>query len=95
MVLCGWEKRKECEEWKVSQSGKALKGLSHEIDFKNFDKIYRAWPNKGTQLVFEFFMGFNDFKIQKVYLLRLMPFCVGLTMVNCLFLSVLLTTGGE
>jgi hypothetical protein len=39
-------------------------------------------------------MGFNDFKIQKVYLLWLMPVCVGLTMVSCLFLSILLTTSG-
>jgi hypothetical protein len=30
-------------------------------------------------------MGFNDFKTQKVYLLRLMPVYVGLSMVNCLF----------
>jgi hypothetical protein len=40
------------------------------------------------RLVFEFFRGFNDFIIQKVYLLRFMPVCVGLTMVSCLFLSV-------
>jgi hypothetical protein len=40
--------------------------------------IYRTWPNKGTRLVFEFFGGSNDFIMQKVYLLRLMPVCVGL-----------------
>jgi hypothetical protein len=28
--------------------------------------------------MFEFFKGSNDFKVQKVYLLRLMPVCVGL-----------------
>ncbi len=59
-----------------------LKGLSHEIDFKNFDKNLQ---NYGTRLVFEFFIGFNDFKTQTVYLLRLMPFYVGLSMVSCFF----------
>jgi hypothetical protein len=39
---------------------------------------------KGTV---EFFRGFDDFIIEKVYLLRLMPVCVGLIMVSCLFLS--------
>jgi hypothetical protein len=33
-------------------------------------------------------MGSNDFIIQKVYLLRLMPVYVGLSMVSCLFLLV-------
>ena len=41
-----------------------------------------------------FFMGFNDFKTQKVYLLRLMPVYVGLTMVGCLCLSVPLIISG-
>ena len=73
----------------------SLKGLSHEIDFKNFDKnLQNLTPNYGTRLVFEFFMGFNDFKTQKVYLLRLMPFSVDLAMVNCLILSVPLITSG-
>jgi hypothetical protein len=32
--------------------------------------------------VFEFFRGSNDFLVQKVHLLRLMPACVGLVMVS-------------
>jgi hypothetical protein len=40
--------------------------------------MYRIWPNYGTRLVFELFRGSNDFIVQKVYLLRLMPVCVGL-----------------
>jgi hypothetical protein len=35
-----------------------LKGLSHEIDFKNFDEIYRTRPK---WLVFKFFRDSNDF----------------------------------
>ena len=31
--------------------------------------------------MFEFFRGSNDFIVQKVYLLRLMPVCVGLIMI--------------
>jgi hypothetical protein len=38
--------------------------------------------------VFEFFRGSNDFIVQKVYLLRLMPVSVDLIMVSCLFLLV-------
>jgi hypothetical protein len=47
-------------------------------------KIYGTWPNYGTRLVFEFFRGSNDFIVQKVYvyLLLLMPVCVGLIMVS-------------
>ncbi len=45
-----------------------LKGLSHEIDFKTFDKKLH-----NSRLVFEFFRSSNDFIVQKVYLLRLMP----------------------
>jgi hypothetical protein len=44
--------------------------------------------------VFEFFRGSNDFIVQKVHLLRLMPVCVGLIMVSCLFLLVPLITIG-
>jgi len=44
--------------------------------------------------VFEFFRGSNDFVVQKVHLLRLMPVCVGLIMVSCLFLLVPLITSG-
>ncbi len=72
---------------------KGLKGLSHEIDFKNFDKNLHNLAYLRDAAGF-FFRGFNDFIIQKVYLLRLMPVCVGLTMVSCLFLSVLLITSG-
>jgi hypothetical protein len=42
--------------------------------------------------VFEFFRGSNDFIVQKVYLLRLMPVCVGLIMVSCFFVLVPLIT---
>ena len=61
-----------------------LKGLSHEIDFKKFDKNLQNL----TQLVFEFFRGSDDFINQKVHLLRLMPVYVGLIVVRCLLLSV-------
>ncbi len=44
--------------------------------------------------MFEFFRGSNDFIVQKVNLLRLMPVCVGLIMVSCLFLLVPLITSG-
>jgi hypothetical protein len=44
--------------------------------------------------VFEFFRGYNDFIVQKVYLLRVMPVCVGLIMDSCLFLLVPLITSG-
>jgi hypothetical protein len=36
----------------------------------------------GRGWFFEFFMGFNDFKMLKVCLLRLMPVYVGLSMVS-------------
>ncbi len=42
----------------------------------------------------EFFRGSNDFIVQKVHFLRLMPVCVGLIMVSCLFLLVPLITSG-
>ncbi len=48
-------------------------------------KIYITTPIEGTRLVFKFFRGSDDFIMQKVYLLRLMPVCVGLIMVSCLF----------
>ncbi len=44
--------------------------------------------------MFEFFRGSNDFIMQKVYLLQLMPVCVGLIMVSCLILQVPLITSG-
>ncbi len=59
--------------------------LSHEIDFRKFDK---------NSLVFEFFRGSSDFIMQKVYLLRLMPVCVGFIMVTWSFLSVPPITSG-
>ncbi len=44
--------------------------------------------------MFEFFRGSNDFIVQKVDLLRLMPVCVGLILVSSLFLLVPLITSG-
>jgi hypothetical protein len=44
--------------------------------------------------VIEFFRGTNDFIVQKVFLLRLMPVCDGLIMVSCLFLLFHLNTSG-
>ena len=41
--------------------------------------------------MFEFFRGSNDFLLQKVHLLRLMPVCVGLILVSCLFTDVQIT----
>jgi hypothetical protein len=57
-----------------------FKGLSHEIDFKNFDK--------SLQNFFDLFRGSNDFIVQKFYLLRLLSVCVGLIIFSFLFLSV-------
>ncbi len=74
----------------VHRSTVALQGLSHEIDFKNFDKKFTELVlTKGGGWFLNFFRGSNDFIMQKVYFLRLMPVCVGLIMVSCLFLSVL------
>ncbi len=53
----------------------------------SWDRFQKFWPNR-TRLVFEFFRGFIDFIVQKVHLLRLMPVCVGLIVVCCLFLLV-------
>jgi hypothetical protein len=58
-------------------------------------KTYRTWPHLGTQLVFEFFRGSNDFKMKKVYLLRLMPVCIVLIIFSCLFLSVKWSTTAQ
>ncbi len=63
-----------------------LKGLSHEIDFKNFEKNLQHLAKLRDVAGFEFFRGSDDFILQKVYLLRLMPVC-GLIMASCLFLS--------
>ncbi len=58
----------------------ALKGLSHEINKKNFDKFTEPCLSKGRGCFFKFFKGSNDCIKQKVYLLRLMPVWVGLIM---------------
>ncbi len=51
-------------------------------------KIYRTRPNyKGRGWFLNFFKGFDDFIMQKVYLLRLMPVCVNLILLSCLFLK--------
>ncbi len=73
---------------------KHLKGLSHEIDFKNFDQTLKNLPKLRGAAVFEFFRGSYDFIVQKVDLLRLMPVCGGLIMVSCLCLLVPLITSG-
>ncbi len=72
-----------------------LKGLSHEIHFKIFDKnLQNLALLRDAAGFWNFVGGSDDFKTQKVYLLQLLLICVGLTMVNCLFLSVLLITSG-
>jgi hypothetical protein len=71
----------------VSESGpisvclSVLKGLSHEIDFKNFDRhLQKIGLSKGRGF-FKFFRGsLDDFIRQKVNLLRLMPVWVCLIM---------------
>ncbi len=60
-------------------------------DFKgtvSWDRFQKFWQKftelgltKGRGWFLNFLGGSNYFKTQKVYLLRLMPFCVGLTMV--------------
>jgi hypothetical protein len=53
---------------------------------KNFlTKMYRKKPYEGMWLVFKFFRGSDDFLMQKVYLLRLMPVCVGLIILAAYF----------
>jgi hypothetical protein len=44
-------------------------GLSHEIDFKNFNKIYRTRLKKATRLVFKFLRGSDDFVVKNCSLL--------------------------
>ncbi len=66
-----------------------LKGLSHEIDFKNFDKnLTELGLTKGHGWFLKFLGTPDYFIMQKVYLLRLMPDCFGLIMVIYLYLSV-------
>jgi hypothetical protein len=38
-----------------------------------------------TLLIFKFFRGFNNFIMQKIYLLQFMPVCVGLIMFAAYF----------
>ncbi len=56
-----------------------LNGLSHEIDLKNWTKIYKTRPNGlGTRLVFKIF----DFTMQKKDLLRLMPVFLSIPLIK-------------
>ncbi len=59
------------------------------VSWDRFQKFWQKFTEpsltKGRGWFLNFFRGFNDFIIQKVYLLWLMPVCVGLTMV-CLLL---------
>ncbi len=58
-----------------------LKGLANEIDLTKFGKIYRTRPNSwDADVFFKFYRGSDDFIMQKVSLLRLLPVCVGLIM---------------
>jgi hypothetical protein len=70
-----------------------LKGLSHELDFKNIDKFTELGLTKGRCWLLNF-LGAPMIYSAKFYLLRLMPDCDGLIMVSCLFLSVLLILSG-
>ncbi len=78
--------------WKYRQEA-YFKGT---VSWDRFQKLWKKFTElgltKGRGWFLNFLGGSNDFKTQKVYLLRLMPFCVGLTMVSCLFLSVPLIT---
>ncbi len=65
----------------IFYSGVNLKGLSHEIDFKHFDKNLQNLALVSDAAGFYFFRGSNDFLMQKVHLLRLMTVWVGLFLV--------------
>jgi hypothetical protein len=71
----------------------ALKGLSREIDFKNLTTFTELGLTEGRCWFLKIFGGLDDFIMQKVYLLRLMPVYVGL-MVSCLLLSAPQITSG-
>ncbi len=72
-----------------------LKGTVSWDRFQKFSqKFTEPGLTKGRTWFLNFFRGSNDFIIQNVYLLRLMPVCVGLILVSCLFLSVPLITSG-
>ncbi len=47
---------------------------------KKLTKIFRTRPKQGTRVVFKFSGGSDDFIMQKVYLLWLMPVYVGVIM---------------
>jgi hypothetical protein len=49
---------------------------------------------KGHGWFLKFLGGSDNFIMQKVYLLRLLPVCIGLINVSCLFLSVPPITSG-
>ncbi len=69
-----------------------LKGPSHETDFKKFlQKSSELGLSNGSSWFSKFLRGSDDFKVHKVYLLRLMPVWVGSTMLAA-FLSFLLIT---
>jgi hypothetical protein len=64
-----------------------IKGTVSWDRFDKFDKnLQDHWrPNKGTGWVLKFFRCFDDFIMQKVYSLWLMPVCVGLIMLAAYF----------
>ncbi len=68
---------------------------ANTVDFKNVgQKFTKLGLTKGRGWFLNFLGAPMILKMQKVYLLRLMLFCDGLTMVSCLFLSVPLITSG-
>ncbi len=59
---------------------------THEIAVNYFDKTFSELGlTKERNLVFKILRGSDDFIRQKVYLLRLMPVCVGLIMLAAYF----------
>ncbi len=84
--------------------GLSAKSISMDSSFKgtvSWDRFQKCWQKfteldltKGHGWFSNFLEGSNDFKMLKVYFLRLMPVCVGLKMVSCLFLSVPLIKSG-
>ncbi len=65
---------------------RGLKGLSHEIYFKNVDKNLQNYrPKKGTCLDWKNCLGLQWFHNAKSVFLRLMPVCVGLIMLPAYF----------
>ncbi len=68
------------------------------VSWDRFQKFWQKFTEpgltKGRSWFLNFFRGSNDFIIQKVHLLRLMPVCVGLILFSCLFLSAPPITSG-